>query len=119
MSPEDPRHGTDAGYWTHRRDHESACRPCRIGHYRATTMVEAHAAELTGGRWVTKNGIKVWEYDDDAPPSPINRRIPVTLTPEAMRRGYSQYRMGIRTEFAITAQREYQRLHKRARRGAA
>lgn len=121
MSPDDERHGTEAGYWTHRRHHESACRPCRIGHYRANTTAANADAELTGGRWVTRSGgIKVWRYDnDDAPPSPINRRVPVTLALDEIRRGYSQYQQGFRSEFAVTAYREYHRLHKRAKRGAA
>jgi len=29
MSPDDPRHGTDAGYQRHRKDGEAACGPCR------------------------------------------------------------------------------------------
>lgn len=29
MSPDDPRHGTPAGYQRHRRDQEQACQPCK------------------------------------------------------------------------------------------
>src|SRR5688572_15128098 len=109
MRPDDPRHGTDAGYWTHRRHHKSACRPCRVAHYRANNSA-GDAAALTDGRWVARGGIKVWL--PDVPPSPVNRIVELTLSSEAMRRGYSQYVQGARTPFAITAMREYQRLHK-------
>lgn len=44
------------------------------------------------------------------------QRVPFTLTPEAMRRGYSQYRQGSRSDFAITAMREYTRRNKQLER---
>lgn len=34
MTPEDPRHGTNAGYLAHRRANEPACEDCRIGRAR-------------------------------------------------------------------------------------
>ena len=34
MSPDDPRHGTNAGYLAHRRTNEPACVPCRAGRAR-------------------------------------------------------------------------------------
>ena len=42
--------------------------------------------------------------------------LPVTMSPEAMRRGYSQYRQGVRNDFTITAMREYTRENKRVER---
>lgn len=42
--------------------------------------------------------------------------LPFTLTAEAQLRGYSQYRQGVRTDFAVTAMREYTRANKRAER---
>lgn len=32
MLPDDPRHGTNAGYLAHRRSDKSACQPCRRAH---------------------------------------------------------------------------------------
>lgn len=42
--------------------------------------------------------------------------LPTTMSDEAMRRGYSQYRQGVRNDFTITAMREYTRLNKRSER---
>ncbi len=36
MSPDDTRHGTNAGYVAHRRANENACEPCRAAHSRVT-----------------------------------------------------------------------------------
>lgn len=65
MSEDDPRHGTDAGYWTHRRSRERACQSCRAAHHRANVAVEEESAELTGGRWVPKGLVQVWQPRDD------------------------------------------------------
>lgn len=42
--------------------------------------------------------------------------LPFHLTPDQQRNGYTQYRQGSRTDFAITAAREYMRANKRAER---
>lgn len=34
MTPDDPRHGSNAGYLTHYRDHEPVCQPCREARHR-------------------------------------------------------------------------------------
>lgn len=39
MSPDDPRHGTNAGYLQHVFAHETACQPCRLAHNEARRNV--------------------------------------------------------------------------------
>ena len=43
MRPDDPRHGTDAGYQAHRRAKEAACEQCRNGR-------REYQAKFRGGR---------------------------------------------------------------------
>lgn len=40
--------------------------------------------------------------------------VPSQFTAEERRRGWSQYRQGVRTEFAVAAAREYRRMAQRA-----
>ncbi|NUO57266.1 MAG: hypothetical protein HOV78_11410 [Hamadaea sp.] len=50
MSPEDPRHGTSAGYQTHARDHEEPCTACARARLRATKRLKLE--KLAGARFV-------------------------------------------------------------------
>lgn len=59
-------HGTEAGYRKHyRRGDTRACSACRRAATLATREREARRladeVELTGGRWVPRGGIVVWE----------------------------------------------------------
>jgi hypothetical protein len=51
MLPDDPRHGTEAGYAAHRRDLEVTCEPCRRAHRR-----ESKLRQLYGSRKVPALG---------------------------------------------------------------
>ena len=85
MSPEDPRHGTPAGYETHKRAGERPCDPCRKAknaaerERRARTrpprppQPETEQIGLTGGRWVTVGGIQRWIKD--APEKPVPPKL--------------------------------------------
>ena len=56
MSPDDPRHGTSAGYQRHRKDGEAACGPCREAQ---AEKVRQHRASPIGrmkSRRVSKAG---------------------------------------------------------------
>ena len=83
MSPDDPRHGTNAGYQQHRRDDEDACDPCK----HAATDAAARRRDyepvaLTGGRWVLDPVTRVqrWEPDKEfrRPPKPPRPEPPPT-----------------------------------------
>lgn len=56
MTPDDPRHGTDAGYQRHRKDGEPACGLCRTA--RADLMRERrkNPIERLRARHVSKAG---------------------------------------------------------------
>lgn len=71
MTPEDPRHGTEAGHSQHRRDGEEPCSACRKARSAATydrTFGEDDVP-LTGGQWVNVRGIMRWQ-PDPLPPLP-------------------------------------------------
>lgn len=55
MSPDDPRHGTNAGYLRHTRTGVPSCAPCRAarGHYEKRRKYDAHTK---GGRLVNPTG---------------------------------------------------------------
>lgn len=69
MSPEDPRHGTEAGYQAHKRDREKACRPCTDAAVAARARRDGRRlideAALTGGRWIPSGGIMRWQPEMD------------------------------------------------------
>lgn len=74
------------------------------------------ACGLYGGQWVVVKGVRRWQPDRPAvgrPPTPL------LMTEADRKRGYAEYRRGIRTPFTEAACREYQRLHKRMSRAAA
>lgn len=48
MLPDDPRHGTNAGYLAHQNEHERACRPCADARYHARKRILA--AKVRGER---------------------------------------------------------------------
>ena len=50
MSPDDPRHGTTAGYQAHRRAKESACDPCRQAQAAASAARRRNPAHLARQR---------------------------------------------------------------------
>lgn len=57
MTPDDPRHNTNAGYLAHHKEGEDACRPCRRAHkrYQQQYLVsqqrgEARTVDATGTR---------------------------------------------------------------------
>lgn len=91
MSPNDPRHGSNAGYYVHRRAGEKPCLPCAAAHNAHVRMREADKRfgeatvttdiPLAGGRWVpnpaTGGLTKLWQKDPETiadPPAEPKRR---------------------------------------------
>jgi hypothetical protein len=79
MDANDPRHGSSAGYYAHKRAGQKPCDGCRQGMrdyelaYKAGRrfgdertydhVADAVDVELTGGRWVNHRGIMRWHPD--------------------------------------------------------
>lgn len=93
------------------------CAPCAY-YIRHAKVSPSWDLGLRDGHWVRRRGIQVWVADKahELGGRPVK---PLLLTVEEMKRGYSQYRQGARTDFAITAYREYQRAWKRNQRARA
>jgi hypothetical protein len=86
---------------------------------RARRRPETRHIDLRGGSWQPgPGGVLRWVPAKPKSDGRYNRK-PITLSPEEIRRGYSAYRQGSRTEFAVTANREYQRIWRRNRKQAA
>jgi hypothetical protein len=65
MTPDDPRHGTYAGYQRHRKDDEDACAPCRAANNEYTRKIRSDPAALKRDREVSRAGSRAaWRTVD-------------------------------------------------------
>ncbi len=79
MRADDPRHGTSAGHYAHRRDGEKSCNPCRAAFteylrlyklgYRRIDNITATDDEpgiaLVDGRWVLDPRTRILRWHKD------------------------------------------------------
>lgn len=54
MTPDDPRHGTSAGYQRHRKDDEPACGPCRAAQAEKTRRFREDPVRRLQARQMSK-----------------------------------------------------------------
>lgn len=88
MRPDDPRHGTPAGYETHRRHGQRPCTDCREAKNaaeRARRAAQRPATRddiaLTDGRWVNVRGVMRWVPGEPEAPRERPRLVRPLLTP--------------------------------------
>lgn len=86
----------------------------RVGVYEAA---RTHAEDIAPGQQAALIAVLLAAATRGNKPGP--KPLPNQFSEAQRRRGYAQYRQGIRTEFAMAAGREYLRVHKREQRKAS
>lgn len=85
----------------------------RVGVYEAALI---HAGKVAPGQHAALVAVLLAAATPAVKCGP--KPLPNQFTTADRLRGYTQYRQGIRTEFALAAAREYMRIHKRQQRKA-
>lgn len=75
MTPDDPRHGTYAGFMAHRRDRTDQCDPCSAAGAKARKL-QAHR-RATGQTSLVPIGQRAWQIAKDAVPQALADEIGV------------------------------------------